>query len=388
MFTARRIAIVATLGLATVTVIALVIAMELNRSSSVLANTQNTLADTQASLADQSAANEDLTAQNRTLETEKGAVEEVNVNLEATLNDARNENRDLANRNTTLAGDLQQSTNQLKALEDDLGALEAKHTTLAADYGTLESEHETLKETAGTAQSLADRIDELNDDIDELNARIDELNDDIDELDAIREPLILGPNDAHIVGFACTGSMEPVITCLDEARWLDDFKPEDITVGSTISFDPDCWESIADGSSTAHRVLKIRIVNGVHQFWPKGDNNEEPDGCWVPETNVNGYIIAIYKNVRPERAPLRNAVNKAKADYIQARDEYRDYRERNGCHRSEGECLFDYGAPYQTALRLYNKAEDAHVTYLCWIDYAKEDRAYGSPIPKNMCQAK
>ena len=141
----------------------------------------------------------------------------------------------------------------------------------------------------------------------------------------LRQPLTLGPDNSYWSEFSCTGSMEPVITCLDDALWLTAFQPEDIVVGSIISFHPACWEERGeDESGTSHRVMDIKVEDGVHYYWPQGDNNPEDDGCWVPETDVHGYIIYIDRGVYPENAKLRDSVNAAEEAYRLAVAAYDD----------------------------------------------------------------
>ena len=161
---------------------------------------------------------------------------------------------------------------------------------------TLTGQFEELQTQAGTAEGL--------------RGEIRMLRQEILELEEARKPLILGVDAKGRGGFACTGSMEPVVTCLDEATWLEDFRPEDITVGATISFHPGCFDA-GEGRGTAHRVEAVEVRDGVHYYWPKGDNNLEADGCWVPEQNVRGYIVEMHRNVRPENAELREHVNEA-----------------------------------------------------------------------------
>ena len=224
----------------------------LTATSISLAETQDDLMDTQATLAEVSTA----------LESEK------------------EHNSQLVVANTTLES-------QKSALEDNKLALESELKVATRKY-------EDLVERAGNRN--------------QLQAQIDALQIEISRLQNLRRPLILQPGELRRGGFLCTGSMEPLLTCLDEATWLTDFDPADIVVGSTISFSPSCWGS---KRGTAHRVKKIEIRDGEYYFWPRGDNNRADDGCWVPASNVRGYITDFHRNVRPENAELRNSVNSA-----------------------------------------------------------------------------
>ena len=101
---------------------------------------------------------------------------------------------------------------------------------------------------------------------------------------------------------------------------------------------------------------------------------------------IKGYIIEVFKNVRPENAPLRDSVNNAEAYYVQARDRQRDHREAHGCHRTEGTCYFDAGFPYQTAVTLHANSVRAYDAYICWLEYARQQDSYGRPPPPSTCQ--
>ena len=196
-------------------------------------------------------------------------------------------------------------------------------------------------------------------DLERSAGRVEELEAEIERLEEIRRPLI--PNT--ILGsFACTASMEPVITCLDEATWLDDFRPEDIVIGAVIRFSPPGECDLGDGD-IAHRVKDIKVEDGAYWYWPQGDNNSEPDNCWISEGNVGGYITELHKDVRPEKAGLRSSVNQALtwqaealAAYDMASTEYDDY-----CatwNEGPGDCVLS-DSNYQRGEELFDKAETA-----------------------------
>ena len=198
----------------------------------------------------------------------------------------------------------------------------------------------------------------------------------IAELHRKRQPLVIR---SGMGGFLCTGSMEPNLTCLDTVTWLSNYRPEDIIVGSTISFNPNCWEEQANGIGAAHRVLDIKVEDGIYYYWPKGDGNEVPDGCWVPHTAVDGYIIALHQNTRPENAQLRDAVNAAKAEYIVAETAYLDYVEKRCGHRTPGNCTLS-SSRYVVATRLWRVLNQAYDYMQCWYKNAK-DSEYPGHIP-------
>ena len=114
-------------------------------------------------------------------------------------------------------------------------------------------------------------------------------------------------------GFYCTGSMEPSITCLDEVSVQTEFAPEDIQEGFVIEFEPSC--PTGDGlehRGASHRAVDVKVEDGKHYYWPKGDANREADGCWIPAADVTGYVVGVHQNARPENQPLRTEVNQAK----------------------------------------------------------------------------
>ena len=296
--------------------------MTLNNVSAELDGTKATLQSTASDLAQEE-------ADNAALRTEK-------VGLEGSLEDANAQNAALTQANAGLAQDkavteanladtldaidewsvayetsqeeLLESRTAYDELEEARDTLLTQHQVLTRVHRDLDQQHQSL---STEHRRLVDQHDELKGragTLEQLAGQVAVLEAEIMELEAKRRPLILAVDRR---GFACTGSMEPKITCLDEATWLENFDPKDIAVGTTITFDPNCWEDEADGIGTAHRVMKIKVENGVHHYWPKGDASEEADGCWVPESNVTGYIVEIHKGVRPENAELRDRVNDA-----------------------------------------------------------------------------
>ena len=69
----------------------------------------------------------------------------------------------------------------------------------------------------------------------------------------------------------------------------------------------------------AHRVVEVEVRDGVRYFWPKGDNNEESDGCWIAASQVGSFIVALHRNVYPENAVLRESVNRAVSELRRAK---------------------------------------------------------------------
>ena len=112
--------------------------------------------------------------------------------------------------------------------------------------------------------------------------------------------------------------------------------------------------------------MKIEIRDGKHYYWPKGDNNRKADGCWVPETNVRGYVTRIHRGVRPENAELRDHVNDARETYYDLLDQH------CGPEAYLADCPSD--APL-------SQISAAHDLYYCWVQVARESE-YPGHIPR------
>ena len=297
----------ASLGIVTVTVLLLFaavvyLAVSLAGVRSELDETTATLQTTAQDLARQEATNASLQQTNSTLRTD-------NANLEGYLDDALTRNGDLVSMSVGLQSSLTPLGDQHNRLDAAHTTLSAKHDELTSDHDARGVQHDDLKLDYG---DLADRHADLTTqyaDLEEMVGTMAELEERIAALETELKPLVLGVNSRRRNSFLCTGSMEPAITCLDGATWVTPADPADIVVGTTISFDPDCTEGQVNWRSTAHRVTAIKVVNGVTYYWPKGDANEFADGCWVPYSDVHGYIVELHKGAHPENAFLRDQVN-------------------------------------------------------------------------------
>ncbi len=340
------------------------------------------------------------TEQNLTLErTARNALQEDNNKLQVDLTDERTARNELQEDKNNLQVDLtnerasrdrlQQDLNgalvQAQGLQDQLSNSQAKTNRLQDQLNDSLAKTDRLENQLTNSQTEADQLQEQLEDsrieaahlardyanLKDSVGQLEDLQQQVTELLQQREPLILNPGDTYRVGFRCTGSMEPVITCLDEATWLNDFRPEDITVGATISFNPGCREDQPSASSTAHRVKRVKVDNGLHYFWPRGDGNHEDDGCWVPETHVGAYIVDIHKNVRPENAQLRNNLNAADKALT-------DFQLRHCGRPTFANCTLS--EPY------YSWARSVLATYRCWLDNARKSE-YPGHIPNTSCQS-
>ncbi len=278
-----------------------------------------------------------------------------NAGLKAELGVTTEQLATQTSRNETLTADLLASSEQLgrrtaenEALTDNLATVTRQLTDKSADY-------DTLLEKAGTLEDLRANKDTL-------QGEVEALRNTIRELERQRIPLIV---HSQTQGFLCTGSMEPKITCLDSASWLRNFNPEDVTIGSVIIFTPTPECEIGIGT-VSHRVLDIREVEGTYYYWPKGDANPDADGCWIPDTNVYGYMVELHKDTHPQNSDLRNRVNAAKAKRdetfatYKAAEEAYNQRYQQYCGHSPDACslaparVAELDRLYDEYIRLFN----------------------------------
>ncbi|MCE2466217.1 MAG: hypothetical protein J4G01_09180 [Dehalococcoidia bacterium] len=230
---------------------------------------------------------------------------------------------DLATAQTNIhaaQGRLVEADNRIDALVASRDALEQLLSGTQDELYTLASKHQVLEQSVGNLEQVKEQIGSLdstitsrNTTIGELDSQIVELRDEIEALKVAREPWML---ETRTSGLMCTGSMEPALTCLDEVTWLMNSYPEDIAEGVIISFDIGACRD--ESKWIAHRVEKVKVEDGIYYYWPKGDNNSQADGCWVPFSHVNGYAINVRRNAHPENAELRNMVVEAQADMDRA----------------------------------------------------------------------
>ena len=123
--------------------------------------------------------------------------------------------------------------------------------------------------------------------------------------------------------FACTGSMEPAITCLDTGTADSDYGPEDISIGVVVSIDLSQDGCSISGSNILHRVSDLRGSDESLEVRTKGDANRQDDGCWVPYSRINSILIEVHKgaNSTPENVSARNRRTEAKAELDRVRAE-------------------------------------------------------------------
>ena len=120
----------------------------------------------------------------------------------------------------------------------------------------------------------------------------------------------------------CTGSMAPTMTCVDEVTVRPVFAPEDIKPGHIIVFQPGCPGEGGIIRPVVHRVIEVRQDEGGYSYWPKGDAKREADGCWIPAEFVQGYVVEVHRDVRPENTELRDEMAAARAALTAIMDRY------------------------------------------------------------------
>jgi len=86
-----------------------------------------------------------------------------------------------------------------------------------------------------------------------------------------------------------TPSMEPNINPKDVIIDVRVDNPEDIKIGDIITFVSSVH--LTQGMVITHRVIDIKIENGVYNYYTKGDNNLSPDIGPAQFNNVLGKVL-------------------------------------------------------------------------------------------------
>ena len=340
--------------------------VQLDRAESLRAEVEADLQKTVGELDQQAAANFALELSLAEFKANVDAQAAVISGLRADIGELLAEQEHIEAKNDRLEVSLAAAHSESDGLQRDLNEAAREAEEQQQQYHELNGLYEDHQQAAGT--------------LDNLRAEAFTLRDDIADLEERRKPLILTRENAPTEGFLCTGSMEPVITCLDEAVWLEDFRPEDVVVGAVIAYDPPpgCKAFVGTGTAISHRVAAIRVSsNGTYEFWPQGDASDEPDGCWVPHTSVTGYIIELQRGVVPQNAARRDRVNGAKAAQDAAELVYLDLIERHCGHRNPARCTVPY-EHYPQVATAYNEYIKAHYQWECVLRSA---RSPGNPQP-------
>lgn len=218
-----------------------------------------------------------------------------------------------------MAAENQSLRAQITRLESEVGRLRGGNQAAGTDGGSagdLEARESDLRALVGSLEARESELRALIASLEQQEAGLRAV---IATLEDDRKALAVQANEMFPV---CSGSMEPKITCLDTVVLLENFLPQDIEVGTVISFipPPEEGEEAAGAAPVLHRVADIKLEDGIYHYWPKGDAWAEPDGYWVPETSVVGYVIELMPGTRPENSALRDLVNRTRKTYANARD--------------------------------------------------------------------
>ena len=361
----------------------------LRHESAILTATRGDLSTTVVQLNDTIAAlgqtQADLGAERLTrnqLQEDKTALVSENASVTGSLQSANTEN-------ITLTADLTAAVAREASLTSDLATETSAHTRTRAALSSLEAEHQELTRTANEYISLYSEVEALRSEIASLQEQ--------------RWPLLLRTKRD---GLACTGSMEPKLTCLDEVTILRNYAPRDITVGTIVVFqgEQECaqWHhlgwSFGQELRTCVQYHRPQIIHhfleiGSHSYLIKGDSNRESDG-WIAVDDVLGYVIQVHRNVHPENTTLRNAINAAKAR-LDATEQALEVAEARYEARTNEYCgvnvgcrvyYYDESDPIYIAFQQYEQAymhfKNAFDTYGCWYKNA-EDSLYPGHIPRS-----
>ncbi|MCY4583501.1 MAG: hypothetical protein OXE50_12015 [Chloroflexi bacterium] len=264
-----------------------------------------------------------------------------------------------------------------ESLQDERGGLEASYSVLSDENSGLRATLQALEAEKTSLETQVEEFKLAHGSVTQLEERAEGLRAVIAGLEEDRMALQVSSSEMFPT---CTGSMEPGITCLDTVVVLTNFRPEDIAVDTVIAFYPPEQTEAGDGPPVLHRVTDIKIEEGVHYFWPRGDALDEPDGHWISKDNVLGYVIELQQGTRPENTALRERVNGAREQYVsargkmlEARDKYDDTLIRHcgsvaaasSCATSQ-ENLAEIRAAYDT----FTEAWDEYLNAVCEYDKA------------------
>ena len=314
--------------------------------------------------------------------------------LQQDKNDLQSDNTAIVANNSALTGSLQTLSSENATLTADLAAAGRRGERLTAELVAETTAHTSTKAALSAQEAEHGELLSLHGDVEALRGEIAVLREQ-------RTPLLLKTDRDDL---ACTGSMEPKLTCLDEVTILRNYDPADIVVGSVIVYLGE-KECVLRGPVQhlfgnryrpctqyqrpliIHRVMEI----GPTSYLTKGDANTIEDG-WTDAEDVVGYLIQVHRNVNPENAPLRAAVMAAKGALDLAENaliiaeaayeaRVNDYCGGNaGCtvyYYDESDPIYVTYQAYEGAFKVYERALN---TYECWFKNAVHSQ-YPGHIP-------
>ena len=260
-----------------------------------------------------------------------------------------------------LEGKVDEKGRQVVILSEQLDIWRERTADAKRDLKTLEAEVGTLASVTAEVQQL---------DLEKAS-----LNTEVMDLQEERRILIF-TKPVHVSSLACTGSMEPTLTCLDEITEVKSFDTSDIVVDTVVSFSPPAECGFSPGArSILHRVVSVKKDDDNSLYQTQGDNNYAPDPCWIPFDNITGAVTVVHKNVNSQNAEMRDSVNAAASGYDAARTSYyREYTRACGFSPGVERTCYLYGSTYARVLKLHGELESWRMYYDCWLGKARGDR--------------
>ena len=237
--------------------------------------------------------------------------------LNQSLADRRTEIANLQNLNEQAQAEITSNLEEIQSLETDNESLSVKLETSQETNANLDRQLTRISNSLRLANNKIASLEALEG---EYGETIRTLREEISVLEDAREALILRQVETD---FACTGSMEPVITCLDVGVWNRNWTEDDLVIGAVVSYKD------KDGGHTAHRIIDKK----PGYILTKGDNGlytSQNDG-WIAIDKVNYYLIDLIKNVNTHNADLRSEVN-------EAWDKFKKFHHRICGDRPSGSC--------------------------------------------------
>ena len=268
---------------------------------------------------------ESLRAERDGLEATVGSLRVERNGLEATVETLQTERDGLKATVASLQAERDGLETTVESVQAERDGLEASYAVLSDENSGLKATLQTLEEDKRSLETQVEQFKLAHESVTKLEERAEGLRAVIAGLEEDRKALQVKSIEMFPT---CTGSMEPKITCLDTVVVLQNFLPEDIAVDTVISYYPPGQTAADGGSPVLHRVIDIKTEDDVHYFWPKGDALDAPDGVWVAEGNVLGYVIELRQGKRPENSALRERVNGARERYIATRGKMLEARDR------------------------------------------------------------
>ena len=234
-----------------------------------------------------------IVSRDKSIATLEDEVESLNQSLAG----RRSEIADLQNLNEQAQAEITSNLEEIQSLETDNESLSVKLETSQETNADLDRQITRISNSLHLANNKIASLEALEG---EYGETIKTLREEISVLEDAREALVLRQVETD---FACTGSMEPVITCLDVGIWNRNWTEDDLVLGAVVSYKD------KDGGHTAHRIIDKK----PGYILTKGDNGlytSQNDG-WIAIDKVNYYLIDLIQNVNTHNADLRNEVNEA-----------------------------------------------------------------------------